>query len=239
MNSQLRCLVIDDDPLICDLIKHFCTKIPQVLYCISAGTGRDGLQVLSSQEINLIFLDYNLPDMKGEYLLELKRNKVPVIMVTSESEFAVKSYDYDDVLDFLVKPLSYERFYKAVSRTFNETLNASTTSETTITNPEFIFIKDGTKKVKVNFEDLLFLKSEGNYISFVTKEKSTLSLMTSKEIEDKLPTYFRRVHRSYIVNLKKVDSVSSEELSISKYNIPISQKHRKEVLDYIGDSENL
>lgn len=239
MSSQLRCLVIDDDPLICDLIKHFCTKIPQVLYCISAGTGRDGLQVLSSQEINLIFLDYNLPDMKGEYLLELKRNKVPVIMVTSESEFAVKSYDYDDVLDFLVKPLSYERFYKAVSRTFNETLNASTTSETTITNPEFIFIKDGTKKVKVNFEDLLFLKSEGNYISFVTKEKSTLSLMTSKEIEDKLPTYFRRVHRSYIVNLKKVDSVSSEELSISKYNIPISQKHRKEVLDYIGDSENL
>ncbi len=239
MNSQLRCLVIDDDPLICDLIKHFCTKIPQVLYCISAGTGRDGLQVLSSQEINLIFLDYNLPDMKGEYLLELKRNKVPVIMVTSESEFAVKSYDYDDVLDFLVKPLSYERFYKAVSRTFNESLSASTTSETTITNPEFIFIKDGTKKVKVNFEDLLFLKSEGNYISFVTKEKSTLSLMTSKEIEDKLPTYFRRVHRSYIVNLKKVDSVSSEELCISKYNIPISQKHRKEVLDYIGDSENL
>ncbi|MBK7810685.1 MAG: response regulator transcription factor [Saprospiraceae bacterium] len=239
MNSQLRCLVIDDDPLICDLIKHFCTKIPQVLYCISAGTGRDGLQVLSSQEINLIFLDYNLPDMKGEYLLELKRNKVPVIMVTSESEFAVKSYDYDDVLDFLVKPLSYERFYKAVSRTFNESLSASTTSETIITNPEFIFIKDGTKKVKVNFEDLLFLKSEGNYISFVTKEKSTLSLMTSKEIEDKLPTYFRRVHRSYIVNLKKVDSVSSEELSISKYNIPISQKHRKEVLDYIGDSENL
>lgn len=146
MNSQLRCLVIDDDPLICDLIKHFCTKIPQVLYCISAGTGRDGLQVLSSQEINLIFLDYNLPDMKGEYLLELKRNKVPVIMVTSESEFAVKSYDYDDVLDFLVKPLSYERFYKAVSRTFNESLSASTTSETIITNPEFIFIKDGTKK---------------------------------------------------------------------------------------------
>lgn len=239
MNSQLRCLVIDDDPLICDLIKHFCTKIPQVLYCISAGTGRDGLQVLSSQEINLIFLDYNLPDMKGEYLLELKRNKVPVIMVTSESDFAVKSYDYDDVLDFLVKPLSYERFYKAVSRTFNESLSASTTSETIITNPEFIFIKDGTKKVKVNFEDLLFLKSEGNYISFVAKEKSTLSLMTSKEIEDKLPTYFRRVHRSYIVNLKKVDSVSSEELSISKYNIPISQKHRKEVLDYIGDSENL
>jgi len=238
MNSQLRCLVIDDDPLICDLIKHFCTKIPQVLYCISAGTGKDGLQVLSSQEINLIFLDYNLPDMKGEYLLELKRNDVPVIMITSESEFAVKSYDYDDVLDFLVKPLSFERFYKAVSRTFNETASAGATSDTIIGNPEFIFIKDGTKKVKIIFEDLLFLKSEGNYISFVTKEKSTLSLMTSKEIEDKLPTYFRRVHRSYIVNLKKVDSVSSEELSISKYIIPISQKHRKEVLDYIGQSEN-
>ncbi|MBK9271586.1 MAG: response regulator transcription factor [Saprospiraceae bacterium] len=239
MNNALRCLVIDDDPLICDLIKHFCSKISQVQYCISAGNGTDGLQVLSSQEINLIFLDYNLPDMKGDYLLELKRNKVPVIMITSESDFAVKSYEYEDVLDFLVKPLSFDRFYKAVSRAFIDRNKEMHVPEVQAVKSDFIFIKDGTKKVKVVFEELLFLKSEGNYISFVTKDKSILSLMTSKDIEDKLPGNFLRVHRSYLVNMNRVDSVSSEELIIGKYTIPISHKHRKEVMDFIGDGEGV
>jgi DNA-binding LytR/AlgR family response regulator len=237
---KLKCLVIDDDPLICDLIKHFCTKIPEVDYCIVAGSGQDGLQVLTSQEINLIFLDFNLPDMKGDYLLELKRSSVPVIMVTSEADFAARSYEYDEVYDFLVKPISFDRFQKAVNRVLVAAQSQTMTQVPAkpAESSEFIFIKDGTKKVKVVFEDLLFLKSEGNYISFVTRDKTTLSLMTSREIEDKLPPYFIRVHRSYIVNMKKVDSISSEELTIGKYEIPVSQKHRKEVAEYIGETES-
>jgi len=236
---KLKCLVIDDDPLICDLIKHFCSKIPEVDYCIAAGSGQDGLQVLTSQDINLTFLDFNLPDMKGDYLLELKKSSVPVIMVTSEADFAARSYDYDEVYDFLVKPISFDRFQKAINRILlvkRSTVHPALTAKVP-ENPEFIFIKDGTRKVKIIFDELLFLKSEGNYISFVTRDKTTLSLMTSREIEDKLPPHFIRVHRSYIVNMQKVDSISSEELSIGKYEIPVSQKHRKEVSDYIGETE--
>lgn len=235
---KLQCLVIDDDPMICDLIKHFCTKIPEVHYCIVSGTGKDGLQVLSSQEINLIFLDYHLPDMKGDYLLEIKESMVPVIMITSEGDFAAKSYEYDDVVDFLVKPLSFERFEKAIHRVLqqkNDPVNQVLSPSAEIS--DYLFIKDGSKRVKIVWEELLYLKSEGNYIAFVTKDKTTLSLMTAKEIEDKLPANFLRVHRSYIVNMNKVESLSPEEIYIGKLNIPISQKHKKEVMEYIGEKD--
>lgn len=106
----LRCLVIDDDPLIGDLIKHFCSKTDLVSFCIQAENATDGLKLLAAGGLDLIFLDYNLPDMKGQEFLELMQAELPVIMVTSESDFAAKSYEYNQVLDFLVKPLSFDRF---------------------------------------------------------------------------------------------------------------------------------
>ena len=116
----LKCLIIDDDPMICDLVKYFCTKIKEIEYCISAGTGRDGLELLSSQAIDLVFLDYNLPDMKGQGLLELKQNALPVIMVTSETDFATKSYEYHDIIDYLVKPISFDRFQKGINKALGQ-----------------------------------------------------------------------------------------------------------------------
>lgn len=229
---KLKCLVIDDDPLICDLIKHFCDKIPEIEYCISAGTGMDGLQVLSGQEINLIFLDFNLPDMKGQYLLEIKKTDVPVIMVTSEAEFAAKSYEYEDVQDFLVKPISFDRFQKAVQRILTKPHQSTPIKQ----DQEVIFVKDGTKFVRLPYQDILYLKSEGNYVSFVTTDKTILSLITIKELEEKLPSYFMRVHRSYIVNLQRMESISTEEIAIGKHHIPISQKYRPDLMLYIGNA---
>ena len=229
---KLKCLVIDDDPLICDLIKHFCDKIPEIEYCISAGTGMDGLQVLSGQEINLIFLDFNLPDIKGQYLLEIKKTDVPVIMVTSEADFAAKSYEYEDVQDFLVKPISFDRFQKAVQRILTKPQRSTPVKQ----DQEVIFVKDGTKFVRIPYQDILYLKSEGNYVSFVTTDKTILSLFTIKELEEKLPSYFMRVHRSYIVNLERMESISTEEIGIGKHHIPISQKYRPDLMEYIGNA---
>lgn len=229
---KLKCLVIDDDPLICDLIKHFCDKIPEIEYCISAGTGMDGLQVLSGQEINLIFLDFNLPDMKGQYLLEIKKTDVPVIMVTSEADFAAKSYEYEDVQDFLVKPISFDRFQKAVQRIITQPQRSAPVKP----DQEVIFVKDGTKFIRLPYQNILYLKSEGNYVSFVTTDKTILSLITIKELEEKLPSYFMRVHRSFIVNLERMESISTEEIVIGKHHIPISQKYRPDLMQYIGNT---
>lgn len=221
-----RSLIIDDDPLIGDLLKHFCSKSGMVDYCILSATASDGLHLLAGGEINLIFLDYNLPDMNGQTFLELKKSHIPVIMVTSNAEFAVRSYEYEDIVDYLPKPLTYDRFLKALQR-----VSISPVAEPqpiTAVNDTF-FTKDGTKNVRIKLGEVLYIKSEDNYVSFVLPESQTLSLYTLKDLEAKLPKSFKRVHRSYIVNMEKIDFITADEISIRDKKIPIGEKYKEDL----------
>ena len=200
-------------------------------YCILANNATDGLSLLAAGGLDLIFLDYNLPDMKGQEFLELMQAQVPVIMVTSEAEFAAKSYDYDQVVDFLVKPLSFDRFLKAIERVDGNTLELP---KSTIKDKS-IFLKDGSKLVRIQFEDVLFIKSEGNYANFVQEQSQTMNLVSMKELEDKLPPDFIRVHRSYIVNRKKIQVILLDELIINDRHIPIGEKYKAELLKTIEE----
>ncbi len=228
---SLRCLVIDDDPLIGDLIKHFCSKTDKISFCITTLNALDGLSLLSAGGLDLIFLDYNLPDMKGQEFLELMQSKIPVIMVTSESDFAAKSYEYDQVVDFLVKPLSFDRFIKSVERA--EGINQEPAKPNI--EDRSIFIKDGSKLVRVDFDELLFIKSEGNYANFVQDQAQTMSLMSMKDLETKLPKEFIRVHRSFIVNTKKIQVILQDEILIKDKRIPIGEKYKSELLNAIKE----
>lgn len=227
---SLKCLVVDDDPLIGDLIKHFCSKTEQIEFCLVASTAMDGLNLLGSGNMDLVFLDYHLPDMKGQEFLERMPDKVPVVMVTSESDFAAKSYEYDLVVDFLVKPLSYERFLKAIQRILQ---SADESDKTKL--DEFIFVKDGTKWVKIEFDKLLYIKSEGNYSNFHTEAGQNMSLITMKDLESRLPKSFIRVHRSYIVNAKKIQMINQDEITIHGKEIPVGEKYKTDLLKWIKE----
>ncbi len=227
----MKCLIIDDDPLIGDLISHFCSKIDQIEYCVTAYTGTDGLKLLTSDAFDLLFLDFDLPDMKGQTILELKQNGIPVIMVTSHDEFAAKSYEYDNVVDFLVKPVSFARFEKAIQKLSQRSDIVPNKGN----DPrDFLFVKSGNKWIKVNKADLLYIKAEENYVSFVTKDKSVLSLITMKEIELKLPSNFMRIHRSFIVNVSKIESLVQDEVLINGKQLPVGMKYKKDLLAVIN-----
>lgn len=219
-------MIIDDDPLIGDLLKHFCAKSGLVDYCILSNTATDGLRLLAGGEISLVFLDYNLPDMNGQNFLELKKSNLPVIMVTSDQAFAARSYDYEDVVDYLVKPLSFERFTKALQRV---TGKQAAGSEPTPTVSDTFFAKDGNKNVRIKLSEVLFIKSEDNYVAFVFQESQTLSLFTLKDLEVKLPRNFKRVHRSYIVNLDRIDYITPEEIVLGDKKVPIGEKYRSDL----------
>ncbi|HRI01430.1 MAG TPA: LytTR family DNA-binding domain-containing protein [Saprospiraceae bacterium] len=222
----IQCLIVDDDPMVCDLIKYYCSKSEFIQFCISANNGRDALDYLSSSQVDLIFLDFHLPDMKGQAFLELKPNKTPVIMITSESQFAVQSYEYHDVIDYVVKPISYDRFEKAIKK-FQFIKSDRSTS--TAIKQDHMFIKEGSKLVKILFDDLLFVKSEENYVQFVCSEKSYLSLITLREVEEKLPLSFQRIHRSYIVNTQAIKSVGIDSVELTNHQLPLSNSYKKEL----------
>jgi len=225
----LRCLVVDDDPLVGDLLRHFCDKSEQVSFCIVASTALDGLNTLAGGGIDLVFLDYHLPDMKGQEFLERMPYALPVVMVTSEADFAARSYDYDQVVDFLVKPLQYDRFAKAVGRV------SPSSSMPPAESAQSIFIKDGSKLVRVELDRLLYIKSEGNYASFVTENSQFLSLISMKELEEKLPPNFVRTHRSYIVNIKKIQIIQADGVTVGGKELPVGEKYKAELMGKIRE----
>lgn len=219
---KLRCIVIDDDPLICDLIQHFCSKVSSVEYCIACENAMDGLNLLTSQNFDVLFLDYNMPDIDGKKLLEMKRDNAHVVMITSHEAFAVESYDYPQIVDFIVKPISFDRFYRAIERVERLTQQKNQEKE----SPETLFVKDGNKLVQIHLKQLQYIKAESNYVMLHLDGKKIMSLITMKELEEKLPSNFIRIHRSYIVNLKYLDSISPDEISIQGLTIPIGSKYK-------------
>lgn len=224
-SNRYKCLIVDDDPLIGDLIKHFCTKSSLVEYCILSSNARDGLMLLTSGDIDLVFLDYNLPDMNGQTFLELKKSHIPVIMITSNPDFAASSYDYEEVIDYLTKPLSYDRFLKAMHRVGSGSLSNSLQASAQDT----FYARDGNKNVRIKLSEVLYIKSEDNYVAFNLPDTQTMALYSLKDLESKLPNNFKRVHRSFIVNLDKIDYIILEEISIRNKKIPIGQKYRDDL----------
>lgn len=221
-NNFLKCLVIDDDPLITDLLQHYCGKVPAIEYCLTCNNSIDGLQLLSSQPFDLLFLDYNMPSLNGKGLLELKQDDSKVIMITSNAGFAVESYNYPNIVDFLLKPISFERFFKAI-----EKLIEKNTPKAEKNTKESFFVKDGSKWIQVRTEDIYYIKSESNYVVLFLQDKKIMSLMNLKDLEKELPQHFLRIHRSYIVNSKCIDFISADEISVKGMLLPVSAKYKE------------
>lgn len=222
-----RCLIIDDDPLICDLLKHFCSKQDWIGYTLTVGDGNQALHALDAEKFDLIFLDYNLPDLKGKDILNLMPTPIPTIMVTTEEAFGAASYDYNQIIDFLLKPLTYERFLKSIQRYRTSLQNNK--SEVAESTSKKIFLKDGNTTVILAIESILYMKSEANYVVFFTADKKVMSLHTLKKLEYELPQNFIRVQKSYIINLNYLDALKSDIVVVAGTEIPIGAVHKDQL----------
>ncbi|AOW19789.1 LytR/AlgR family response regulator transcription factor [Urechidicola croceus] len=217
----MKCLIVDDDPLICDLLFFFCEKIQEITSVTKTESGFEAVNLISETNYDIIFLDFNLPDITGKELLNIISQSTAVVMVTSHKEFALDSYNYNQIVDYLVKPIDFSLFFRGFqkAKSFNEN-NKQTSSAK-------IFIKDSNKFVHIDLTEVHFFKSEGNYISVVFENKKILTLMSMKDLELKLPQQFQRVHRSYIINLNAIDVIDSNSIKIGQNEIPISQSYEK------------
>ncbi|WP_299619097.1 LytTR family DNA-binding domain-containing protein [uncultured Tenacibaculum sp.] len=219
---KINCLIVDDEPIARQGIKEYCDQIPVlnvIALCKNAIIANEHLQ---SHEIDLVFLDINMPLITGlEWLKTLQKS--PLVVITSAySEHALESFDFD-VIDYLVKPIPFDRFLKAVNKA-ERLLNSKDTVEN-------LFIKTSNSIKKITVEDILFLESMQNYVKIITKEEVIVSHSTLKQMLEQLPEdLFIQTHKSYVVSKNKVNEIVGNQILIYQYKIPISVRLKKEVV---------
>ena len=234
-NKQIQCIAVDDEPPALQLIEKYIQSIPVFNLIGTCANAVDALALLQNNTIDLLFLDIQMPHILGTDFMRTLTNPPKVIFTTAFRKFAVEGFDLDAV-DYLLKPISFQRFLKAVNKVMKLNLSANeknifnntTEREIEIEN-NFIYLRADRKNIKVNLADLLFIESLKNYIKVVTKDKTFVTKYPISTLEEILPSSFIRIHRSFIIAKNKIESFTAEFIQIGKYELPVSRSYRHEV----------
>lgn len=230
----LKCLVVDDEPLARECITNY---IKEVDFLELAGTCNNPVELtatMGKQEVELIFLDIQMPIINGIDFLRMT-SKLPIVIITTAyPSYALEGFQLD-VLDYLVKPITFNRFLKAVTkaRDYQQLLGKP---DTTGLQPEadFFFIKCDYMYEKIYFSDILYIEAMQNYVTIHTQKGKHMTLLYLKNIEDKLDKQsFVRVHKSYLVSISKIDSIQNNEIVVGPFRVPISRNYRDEVIERV------
>ncbi|MGF1924697.1 MAG: LytR/AlgR family response regulator transcription factor [Bacteroidia bacterium] len=246
----LKCIAVDDEPLALDIIEDYISKVPFLELVKRTENAIEALQLVQAGGIDLVFLDIQMPDLTGIQFLKIASGKSNYILTTAYSQYALESYDLN-VSDYLLKPIAFDRFYKAVEKVRNQMQKEevsvpvvaeplqNATSSVASTVQDFIFVKTEHKIQKIQLDDILYIEGLKDYISIFTKSERVITLQNMKKMEETLPKgEFIRVHKSYIVSLDKVESIERSRISISGKVIPIGDTYRDEFFKLI-DGKNI
>jgi DNA-binding LytR/AlgR family response regulator len=235
---RLRCLIIDDKPLAIDILVDYVSKTPFLELVGSTTDPIEGLGMLRNQQIDLVFLDIQMPELTGIQFMKVAGSRCKFILTTAYADHALEGYEHD-VVDYLLKPIAFDRFYRAGEKALRLSLPSTLTPDQQIAVPgraiEYLFVKTEHRIQRIILRDLLYVEGVQNYVSLHTADTRVMSLQTLKGIEEQLPTAdFMRVHRSFIVNLRHITSVERGRIFIGDAVIPIGDKYRDEFYKIIG-----
>lgn len=236
------CIAIDDEHLALDVIRNYCQKLTFLDLVETFDNGMSAISYLKQHPVDMIFLDIQMKEFTGLQLLKSLTNPPLVIFTTAYDQYAVESFELD-VLDYLLKPISFQRFVKAANKAYNRLLQESPQMKTDEPHTsvkqhasDFFFVKSGHAFEKIFHDDILYIKGERDYLKIVTTQKSILVLLNFTYFEDTLPeNQFYRVHKSYMVAISKIKKIDSNQIFIGDTTIPIGGTYRtaflKEVLN--------
>ena len=228
---NLTCVIVEDLQVAADFLVRCCQKSGQVEVKGHFTNAEEALKYLNVNSVDLIFLDVEMPGSTGFELLDQLVYSPRVILTTSKTEYAYNAFEYK-VTDFLKKPFTYQRFTEALQKVINSQEPVPANGKNGESHgSDHIFIKSDGKLVRLNYQDILYIESMGDYVKFVTLDKKYITHNTIKSLEEKVnKKFFMKVHRSYIINLLKIDDIRENDLFIKGIEIPISKAHKSEVL---------
>ena len=229
---MIRCVVIDDEPLARQLLSDFIKKVPELALEGSYSSALAALEKLHKHPVDVLFLDIQMPDITGIEFLKTLELKPLVVFTTAYAEHALQGYELD-VADYLLKPFDFNRFLKCINK-ITQRLKAEPVAKSSLEKSEFIFVKDGTKQVKIPLNSIRFIKGSREYVTIVTDDKKIMSLQTMKSMEEMLPDEFVRIHNSFIISLAAVDTIFKNKLQVGVEIFPIGITYKKKIFEALG-----
>lgn len=229
--SKLKCIIVEDEPLAVKVLADYVSQVP---FLDLQGSFKDAIlatEYLRNHDVDLIFLDIHLPKLKGMAFLKTLSNPPAVIITTAYNQYAVEGFNMN-VTDYLLKPIEFERFLVAVNKVKSTQHEKPEPADVAEAGKDYLFLNVQKKKVRILFSEIVYVESQREYIKIVTIKKEYLSKMSTHEIESLLPSnLFKRIHRSYIVCVDKIESYTAEMVEVNGVSIPIGRGYKDVIED--------
>jgi DNA-binding LytR/AlgR family response regulator len=222
---QIKCLIVDDEPLAQNVIENYLKNFTDIELVAKCENALSALAWIKKQKIDLIFLDISMPFISGIDFIKTLQNPPKIILTTAHKEFAVESYELN-VLDYLLKPISFERFLKAINKLENDSAQVIKPVIDDSESEVFIYVKSDKKNVKILLKEILFIESLKDYIKIHTVNRTIVTQVPISAIEQRLPESFLRIHRSFIIAKDKITAYTQHDFEIGKYQIPIGRNYK-------------
>ena len=235
----MNCIIIDDEAAARTIVAHLCSQVDNLDVIEEFPNAISAMKFLNRNDIDLIFLDLHMPDFSGFDFIETLKNPPKIVLTTSDKNFAIEAFGYDCIVDYLLKPITFPRFLKSVQKAQKEKVAprvaaapaAPVVKESTSLVEKELYVNIDRRLVKILFEDIYLIEAKGDYILIKTEKKNYTVHSTLKKIVEKLPdSLFLKVHRSYIINFKKIIDIEDNSVLIAKNVIPISRSNRPELM---------
>lgn len=232
---KMKCLIVDDEHIARKVLSDYVGKVPELELVASCSSALQALNHIKKDSIDVLFLDIQMPDLTGLDFLKILPNRPATILTTAYSEYAVQSYELD-VVDYLLKPIDFDRFYKAVTKAIS--LKDSKVGYPLTSLPaeptDKLFIKADGKIISVAFQDVIVINGQGPYVQMITAyNRKIMTLQSMSKLEELLPANFYRIHRSHIVNINHIDSIDGNMVKLKDYVAVVSKNKRDEFLKLI------
>ena len=227
--KKTRCLLVDDEPLAIALMQKHIGQLDFMEVAATSPNALKALEILKKTEIDLMFLDISMPAINGIDFLKMLRTPPKVIITTAYREYALDGYDLD-IIDYLLKPITFDRFFKSIERYLRNADQQIQPSAQAPSETESIFMKSGYRNVKINMDDILYMESLKDYVKVYTSNGAITTKYKISDMEDELSgKSFLRIHRSFIINLKHITAFTASDVEIGKTELPIGESYKEHV----------
>ena len=227
--QNMTCLIVEDEPLAAEVLEDYINQIPFLHLVKKCEDAIFALEILQKEKIDLIFLDIHLPKLKGLDFIKTLENPPKIIITSAYQDYALQGYELN-VIDYLIKPIEFDRFVTAVNKAHQKNERSHSVINREIIDRQFLFFNVGKKKIKIFLDEILYIESLKEYIKIVSKEKSILTKFQLGQIEELLTnSNFLRVHRSFIIAKNKVDAYTATDIEINGILIPVGRSYKENV----------